>query len=357
MATEGPPPNTPAQGHSLRAAPVAPSAAAAAASDTSLVPGESSVGLGSYAPPDKLAPYSKWQAYSHAGWWSVREKVYQSLRRTHQTPSRLKAFDQCQSNGTLKERDNPNTGQHEYRLCGSSCHDRLCTPCARRRSQDISHALVSRLTADMKPMLLTLTLKAEAKQSLSELTTKLYTSFRYLRAHPVWERNVKGGAAFLEITRGKKGDHWHVHFHIVADAVYIPQAELSAAWLTITKDSFRVFIERPKADSGIGYSAKYAAKGIDYQIMSNEQWLDEAVMTLKGRRLAFCFGEWYGTSFASTLEADPLDNLEADGGRWSTVADASALFDGTIRPTPALLAFVAAHPFGKWCLATVHDTS
>jgi hypothetical protein len=359
VAMDGPTPPTTSPLLFL-AGPVAPvtgrSRSPAGADATSLVPEESSVGLGSYCPPDTLAPWSKWQRFQHAGWWTIREKIYQSLRRTHQSTSRLKAFDQCQSTATVQSRMHAD-GHEEFRFKGHSCHDRLCTPCASRRSRDIQAALESRMTPAVRPLLLTLTLRAEKHQSLADLTTKLYKSFRYLRATALWERSVKGGAAFLEITRGKKGDHWHVHFHCVCDSAYMPQAELSAAWLSITKDSFRVFIERPKATSGIAYCSKYACKGIDFEVIKVDSFLDEAVMTLKGRRLAFCFGDWYGTSFDSQLDSDPLDDADDECGKWSTLADCSALFDGTLKSTPRLVLWLATTPFAKFLLCSNIDSS
>lgn len=207
---------------------------------------------------------------------------------------------------------------------------------------DIQRALHARVEKLAKPMLITLTLVSQPKDKLSAKIDELYSSFRRLRSLPLVSRACRGGAAFLEITRGKKGDRWHVHFHIVADADYMPQADLARDWKAASRGSSVVWVERPASGDGIAYSAKYAAKGLDFNIAADTELLDEVVLALKGRRLAFCFGDWYGTSFAADIEEDRMDPEETAAAPWRTICTlqtaAACALEGDAQFIRALLA-------------------
>ncbi len=331
----------------VRPGVIPPEAPPAAAAAPSLVSRETSDGFRGSEAPLKLPTIDAYSAWIHAGWSHQRSKVYDALTRTAQTNARRWAFCTCCSNPVLQRREIPGSAQVEWRLRGSRCHDRLCTPCSKIRSHDIQRALHARITPLVKPLLVTLTLVSGPKDALATKIDELYKSFRYLRDHPVWGEACKGGAAFLEVTRGRCGDRWHVHFHIIADSKFIDQGRLSAAWKSITGHSSIVWLERPKTGNGVAYSAKYAAKGIDLQVAETPELLDETVMALKGRRLAFCFGDWYGTSFAATLEDDALDDVEGDGGGWQTVSDFGTAAAAALGGDPYFIAALASTPFGR----------
>ncbi len=310
--------DTPPGTHSLQSVAVAPVAATAA---PSLVSTESSDGNFRKCRFSKLPVPVGYQRWVHAGWASNREKLYASMIRTGQTPARCDAFAGCCESGVLQRREIPESVHTEWRVKASRCHDRMCVPCSRLRTWDIQRALHAKTEAMQKPMLITLTLRSQPKDRLSAKIDELYSAFRELRQSTLWQRSCRGGAAFLELTRGDKGDRWHVHLHLVCDSDYIDQSLLSRAWNLITKGSFRVFLERPREGAAFSYATKYASKGLDYTLCTTDELLDEAVLALKGRRLAFCFGDWYGTSFAHEIEEDALEQLADIGGGWTTLGE------------------------------------
>jgi hypothetical protein len=151
---------------------------------------------------------------------------------------------------------------------------------------------------------ITLTL-AGKDTGLAEKVDRLYKHFKALRNHPLWSERVRGGAAFLEIKWSDKAKRWHPHLHVIADANFIDQGELSDVWRGITRDSFIVDIRRVKdEDQAASYVTKYASKPLNTSFSNTPELLDEALQALKGRRLAFCFGEWFGT--ALDFDSDSL---------------------------------------------------
>jgi hypothetical protein len=266
---------------------------------------ESSVGIGFIPRPHQAltTPPTLATAFRHGGWWQLRRRVLEGLVRTHQTESRISAFCACGSNSWLQRSDEASP---RYRIQTSSCHDRMCTPCANVRAMHIREALLRHVGG--KPVsFITLTLSGR-DDDLTALVDRLYKSFRYLRSHPLWDAKVAGGAAFLEVKWNDKAKRWHPHLHIIADAAFIPQAELSAVWHGITKDSFVVDVRRVRDDATVlAYVTKYTTKPLNSTLMADPYILDKTIMALKGRRLCLCFGSWYGTPLSAAEDVELLD--------------------------------------------------
>jgi hypothetical protein len=241
--------------------------------------------------------------------------VWESMNRTGQSPSRRRGFGECGSYSWF-EQNVASPGR--FRIRYNHCHDRLCTPCANARSARICEALMAQI-GGQPVSFITLTLCGKG-EALSDLVDRIYKHFRALRLHPTWQDKVRGGAAFLEIKWNDKSQRWHPHLHIIADADFIPQGELSTIWRTISKDSFIVDVRRVKnADVTGHYVTKYASKPLNSSFMNTTALLDEALLALKGRRLCLCFGTWYGT--ALTDAEDSVLDEEGDGGDWKMYVD------------------------------------
>lgn len=257
--------------------------------------------------------------FRHNGWRLIRKRIWQSMERTQQTPSRRRAFGECGSYSWIEQSQSDDT---KFRVRHNHCHDRLCTPCANAKSQRIREALMTQI--DNKPVsFITLTLCGR-KEPLTMLVDRLYKHFRALRLHPTWAEKVRGGAAFLEIKFSEKAKRWHPHLHIIADAAFIDQGTLSDVWRGITKDSFIVDIRRVgAAGQTAAYVTKYASKPLNSSFTACPALLDEALHALKGRRLCLCFGTWYGTSLTNA-EDDPLTD-PPDGEDWKMFADLESI--------------------------------
>lgn len=257
---------------------------------------------------DESSPASR---FRHASWAHIRSRVWASLQRTGQSTSRRVAFGACGSFSYLEQHAENAT---EFRLRCNHCHDRLCTPCATARSARISGILLGLLpTRQNAVSFITLTLCGK-NEPLSPLIDRLYKSFRALRLHPLWADAVTAGAAFLEIKWSDKAQRWHPHLHIIALANYIDQGQLSTVWRTITKDSFIVDISRVRDPAVTGrYVTKYASKPLNSSFSNTPRLLDEALLSLKGRRMCLTFGDWYGTPLTDA-EDDELD--EGTSHQW-----------------------------------------
>lgn len=252
--------------------------------------------------------------FMHSGWADDRKRVAAALGRTGQPAARVTAFCQCGSHSWL-ERNNADADR--YRVRQNRCHDRLCRPCAKLRSLRIRDALMA-LVGTTPVKFITLTLTGLPKENLTAKVSRLYKGFRALRRHPIWE-NVYGGAAFLEVKWNTKSGRWHPHLHLICRARYIDKGLLSAAWMSITGDSFIVDISQARTQNGVAaYVTDYASKTIDMSFIRSPERLDEAVVAMKGRRLCTCFGDWYGTPL-SNIEDTELANDEIDAAGWHSM--------------------------------------
>lgn len=285
------------------------------------------------------------QKYYHGGWAELRARTYEALSRCSEPESRQRAFAECCLRGRPEYKGDDESSATEWRIVTDRCHDRLCTVCAAARAWDIRLALYDQLK-DKAHSFATLTLKTSPGEALKACIDRLYKAFRALRQSPLWVRCVVGGAAFMEVTRGKNGDHWHTHLHLILDATFMPKKELSWAWHAASEGSYIVDIERCGGSAAANYVTKYVTKAANGHILRTPELLDEFILAIKGRRTCTTFGDWYGKA---TLEDDTLDaERDATAGIWhgATVYTLAAL-ETFLPPTPAGRA-LSDLPFFRW---------
>lgn len=267
------------------------------------------------------------QAFRHSGWRRTRDRVDAALKRTQAPIARICAFESCGCFAwVMQSKTNPNA----FRLSTNRCHDRFCTPCAVERAKTVQAAITERMGVD-RYRLVTLTLK-HSPESLTARLTELSDCFNKLRRVKFWTRAVAGGLAVTEIKINTDTGAWHVHLHLLVHGKYLDQKTLKEHWYRITGDSFIVDVRAvPMNASGANYVAKYATKAFDHTVTTKDEWLDEAIRALKGRRLITTFGDWRG--FSLTVE-------EPSGDGWEMVAD----FDRVIALAQA------QHPGAMWLI-------
>lgn len=252
------------------------------------------------------------ERFRHSGWQRNRTLVYDALRRTMQSCSRLIAFDACGVSAYVyRSKDEP----HDYRLGGSSCRDRFCVPCARDRSRCLASNVLK--ASDGGPSrFLTLTLKQSA-DPLAHTIDRIYSSFARLRQSKVWRRHVNGGCAFLEMKWAAHSKMWNVHLHCVVHGSYLPQAKLSATWHRITGDSPIVDVRFVKDDERVAaYVTKYVSKPLNSTFLNRPARLDEVIVATRNRRLCLTFGTWRGIK----LTESPNDREWVSIGAFHDVA-------------------------------------
>lgn len=245
------------------------------------------------------------QVFRHSGWSKLRTRVRYSLVRTRQKAARYESFATCgRRSYILMSSDDP----PKYRVAGSHCHDRFCIPCSLERSSTITHNVMDHV-GQRKTRFVTLTLK-HRNCTLGVALDHLYSSWTKLRKQARWSGNVTGGIAFVEIIHSKNTGCWHPHIHALIEGRYYPQVELSKDWYTATGDSVVVDIRLVRGTSHVArYVTKYASKPMNNTFQYNSRLLDDAVVGLKGRRLAMTFGSWRGIKLSDTLPESGWENI------------------------------------------------
>lgn len=230
------------------------------------------------------------ETFRHSGWRRNRRLIYESLYRTDQPRTRTSAFASCGSDAFVYRSIEP---PFRYRLAGSSCHDKFCTPCARDRARCVATNVLNHIDG-RTVRFVTLTLQHSMDPLLRQVS-RLQHCFAKLRATKAWRNHVDGGAAFMEVKWIPNKQAWHPHFHVIVDGRYFPHAVLKAAWWRITGDSYIVDIRPIKDDRRIAqYVVKYASKPANDTFIGRPDRLDEVIAAFRGRRLCHTFGTWRG---------------------------------------------------------------
>lgn len=251
--------------------------------------------------------------FRHNGWRTYRLNVFNALKEAGTSTRTLNAFATCGIGHVIfKHRQEPD----RYLAVQSSCRHRWCLPCQQARSLRIQKAICTRLD-DKRYRLITLTLR-HSRDPLTKQVDRLLHSFRQLRQREMWKARTLGGCALLELTLNPDNRTWHPHLHVITHGHYLPLQALKEAWLEITKDSYIVDIRViHSVDQVARYVAKYASKPASPQLLRDPERLQEAIVHLKGRRLAITFGDWHGK---------PLLN-PPDDNEWEFLDYASNLLD------------------------------
>lgn len=279
------------------------------------------------APPDLST--DPCTTFRHSGWQHDRRRVADALYRTEQPFNQQYDFRTCGLYAyVLRSIDDPT----KYRVAGSCCHNRFCKPCGTERSHAMSQNIVAHL-AGKPARFVTLTLRSTT-ESLAWLLNKLQDSFQRLRRRAIWRKRVKGGVAMIELKWIAQLQRWNVHLHCIVTGLYIKQSLLSQAWKAITHDSLIVDIRFIKDGPKIAsYVTKYASKPLSHTVILDPDRLDEAILALKGRRLATTFGTWRGLLLTPKPDPKAWINLgslasmirQAESGQPTAVAICQSL--------------------------------
>lgn len=246
--------------------------------------------------------------FRHSGWHADRVRMHKALYRTKQSPSRRHSFAECGSHAYVYRSVKDPT---VYRVMGSACRDRFCVPCTRERGQTLSANISERL-AGQPARFMTFTLNTDGLD-LAQSLDKLQKSFNRLLKQPAWRSRVTGGVAFLEVKYNTASSRWHPHVHAIVQGKYFLHTALREAWLRATGDSHIVDIRFVRSQrSVLHYVTTYCSKAHRSTDFPNDDRLDEAILALRGRRLARTFGNWRGaplTACNTDTEWEPVELL------------------------------------------------
>ena len=244
---------------------------------------------------------SAYERFRHSGWKHKRELVYSVLKDAGTTQAGLDRYAQC---GCCCQVNYSPAQKRLYLNC-SACKNRFCEPCSRARRATIAGNLAA-FCGEKQLRMITLTI-AHHERPLSDLISRMNTSFKLMRKEIEWKSHITGFASFLEIKWSERSKWWHVHMHILCEGQWWDSKLLSACWHKVTGDSFVTDIRQVDTREGITYAAKYASKPFDLCSIPAEQRVT-AVQSLRHRRLWLIGGSWKGATrlIATTPLPDDL---------------------------------------------------
>lgn len=228
--------------------------------------------------------------FRHSGWIMDKGRVEDALRESGLSLGRWARFTSCgQGAVVVRDKNDPTS----YKIRASYCHDRFCKPCSRTRAHVIADN-IAHIAPTNNLRFLTLTLPAPNITLVQTIDT-IFKAFRRLRRGTGWQRNVHGGAAFLETKWNDATDRWHTHLHVMIEGDYYPQKQLKDEWTAATGGANIVHITRIRdRRMTLRYVTKYGTKAIDTTTLRYPDKLLEAIHALRGRRLVLTFGAWRG---------------------------------------------------------------
>jgi len=182
-------------------------------------------------------------------------------------------------------------GSDRLRASPHHCGVRLCPIDEERRA--VSNRRITRIllkTPDLHLIFLTLTFK-NRPEITGEWLSENTAGFRRFRNRKAWKEHVNGGLFTLEVIYTDEMGY-HPHFHIVMDAKYWNQFEISRIWNEVTRGDGRIIDIRKIRGDRVDEFCKYVAKASQY----SDQWKVTCALfeALKGKRLFSGFGGWYG---------------------------------------------------------------
>lgn len=190
------------------------------------------------------------------------------------------------------------------------CRVKVCPSCMWRKSLKIQKEICDRLATlkrkypELRPMLLTLTVKNVRLENLRATAKDMLKGWSRLTRRVAW-RGVEGWVRGLEVTPGKQGPgqaHPHIHALLLVSPEWdIEGADWGKQWAEVMGLDYRPVVDIRPVHSIKGAAkevGKYCAKGLTAD--SDFSWLAEIALSLDGVRP-------YATGGLLKEKADPED--------------------------------------------------
>lgn len=236
-------------------------------------------------------------------------------------------------------------------LSPGRCRDRMCPLCARHRGFNARRRIKGLLQKSDSLRMITLD-RQKIDKPLDWRIDEMAAAFRKLRRTEIWKRHVSGGLFVIEVTRGAKNDHWHVHMHVLIEGSYFDWKGLKAAWQASLQAEGDTHIEAVHhRERAANYVTKYITKGAD-----TKDWTDEHICEfahgVHRRRLYGTFGKWHKADVTADTDHDGHEHAPRHQISWSMLME--GIRSGSLCPhdTPRLLARlgpIAERLLGHWC--------
>lgn len=233
--------------------------------------------------PTTLPAQSTLQNHLHASTADTRTRTVLAFLEDPNPRARRRAFRMADCAQTIRFYLQPDG--HAVRPWLSRCKDRLCPFCAHERVTQVAQRIAQAVAAMKQPRTVILTLK-DAPRTLQDALQSLRVAFGKLRRTPLWRSTAKWGIYVTEITRNQAAGTWHPHIHLVYDGSFLPHAQLSRTWCTITGGAKIVWVAAVTNTTAIANElAKYIAKAPNQHLLSPSEIREYATATAAARLL------------------------------------------------------------------------
>ena len=239
----------------------------------------------------------------------LRQRLLGNLSDLDVTPQHAARFEGCGANAWIQY----SPSADRYRVRADACNLRWCPACRRSAGRHTQLWLkqIFGATPQHGWKLLTFTMK-HGRMPLADQIKKLRLSFRRLRQRSFWKAAVLGGVYILELGYNTASRTWHPHFHVLADAKFIPQKLLSRHWLSCTLSSPIVDIRlATNTANATLYLTKYLTKSPPREVTENNGRMREYIHALHGARMVNRFG--------TTAPYSPPDSDDGPCKDWEPV--------------------------------------
>lgn len=213
------------------------------------------------------------------------------------------------------------------------CRDRLCPMCSWRRSMKIygqCSRVMNELAKDYTFLFLTLTVPNIPGSALSSKLDEMQEAWhdRFIKI-PAFKNVVKGFWRGVEVTRNRKNNTYHPHYHVVLvvnksyfdSKSYITRDTWLKMWQNAMNDSSITQVDIRKANAqAVPEVCKYAVKDAHYlfdDVAETMEVVNVLFNSLYGRRLVSLGGEFKRVHALLNLDdmedgdlvhLDPVDN-------------------------------------------------
>ena len=199
------------------------------------------------------------------------------------------------------------------------CDRRACQLCTYHRTRK-ARRVFEQVSKGKHLRFATFTQEARAAESYEDARARLYATWAAFRRRKEFKEHVTGALRVCEPTWREERGSWHLHFHVIYEGQYWPQAELQSLW-----ESCGGGIVDIRAATSVDELLKYALKTANVPRERVVEW----AQAMHGKRDVEFLGSWRGVELEPELGEEPTaDDLAA----FRYTIEDDALEHGDVRP-------------------------
>lgn len=257
------------------------------------------------------------QVSLHRAHWDERARLIFALWDSPNPRLKAKAFRQasCGTGASI----GLDMKVRRPKLFPRACHERGCPFCSKGMAAKRTAKFLIAVLSMSNPWLMTLTVK-HLDIPLSDQVTEMERCWQQLLRSKFFKKYLAGGIRRLEIKVSEKDLLWHVHLHIIFDALGFPaagdleslkaiKAELRKEWRKVTAGSYIVDLEPvDDVEGSVAKLLRYISKP-EKILMWTPAQIREYFAAVHNKRAMQCFGNQFGKkTVEAEAETEPKEN-------------------------------------------------